>query len=157
MKGSNLHYWHKIPARRMRHHTSENLTGGNRSRSPVVAYPLEILAAIRIKTPLRPPPPPPYHTGKRKGRKALLRERTACSFDANAVYRWRQSKRRQRPPAGCPDNRAVAELIYMRVGRKSRIWFTAKIPADKGGEHGCSSADDKFNGYIAYQCPSLLP
>lgn len=39
-----------------------------------------------------------------------------------------------------PDNRVVAELIYTRADRKSRIWFTAKIPADKGEAQGCLSA-----------------
>lgn len=45
-----------------------------------------------------------------------------------------------RPWSRRPDNRVVAELIYTRADRKSRIWFTAKILADKGKAHGCLSA-----------------
>lgn len=96
----------------MRLHTSENLTSSNRSRSPVVAYPLEIprqsavaAAAAAIAVVLR----------RKKESTESVREKTAFFFDANALYRWRRSKRRQRPPAGWPDNRVVAELIYMRV------------------------------------------
>lgn len=50
-----------------------------------------------------------------------------------------------------PDNRLVAELIYTCTGRKSGIWFTAKIPSDKGaaGERVQPGRDDKF---IRLQC-----
>lgn len=49
------------------------------------------------------------------------------------------------------DNRLVAELIYTCTGRKSGIWFTAKIPSDKGaaGERVQPGRDDKF---IRLQC-----
>lgn len=58
-------------------------------------------------------------------------------------------------PRSCLIIEVVAELIYTRADRKSRIWFTAKIPADKGAARPFEYSD-KFDGYIAYECPPFF-
>lgn len=146
MKGSNLHYWHKIPPRRMRLHTSENLTDGNRSRSPVPAYPLEI---PRQSAPTSPSlPPPSYHVGKRKAQKASVRGRHSPLMRMQCIVGDGPSEGNDRPRGG---------LIIGSL----RNWYTCAWIINHGFDSRPrfqrikeeSTAGDKFDGYIPYQCP----
>lgn len=84
-----------------------------------------------------------------------------CTASVSLARIQRKSNDRLHDRFCLPDNRLVAELIYTCTGRKSGIWFTAKIPSDKGaaGERVQPGRDDKF---IRLQCsctttPHFLP
>lgn len=74
-----------------------------------------------------------------------------CTASVSLARIQRKSNDRLHDRFCLPDNRLVAELIYTCTGRKSGIWFTAKIPSDKGaaGERVQPGRDDKF---IRLQC-----
>lgn len=130
----------------MRLHTSENLTGGNRSRSPVPAYPLEI---PRQSAPTSPSlPPPSYHVGKRKAQKASVRGRHSSLMRMQCIVGDDPSEGNDRPRG---------DLIIGSL----RNWYTCAWIINHGFDSRPrfqrikeeSTAGDKFDGYITYQCP----
>jgi len=96
MKGSNLHYWHKIPPQRMRLYIWES---NRRQPKPLFRIRLSFRnpAAIRIKT---PPTSSPYHVGKRKARKASMRGRHSPLMRVQCIAGDGPSEGNDRPRGG---------------------------------------------------------